>query len=103
MTQFIWKYKQTDPEDIKQISQVFNLPASIATIMSLKKINSKKLSRSFFYNDLENMHSPFLMKDMNKAIERVLLAKNSNQIILIIGDYDTDGTTAASVLSLIHI
>ena len=98
MTQFIWKYKQTDPEDIKQISQVFNLPASIATIMSLKKINSKKLSRSFFYNDLENMHSPFLMKDMNKAIERVLLAKNSNQIILIIGDYDTDGTTAASVL-----
>ena len=44
------------------------------------------------------MHSPFLMKDMNKAIERVLLAKNSNQIILIIGDYDTDGTTAASVL-----
>ena len=36
MTQFIWKYKQTDPEDIKQISQVFNLPASIATIMSLK-------------------------------------------------------------------
>ena len=46
------------------------------------------------------MHSPLLMKDMEKAVERVLSAKNSNQIILIIGDYDTDGTTAASVLHL---
>ena len=100
MTEFIWKYKQTDPTDIEKISKEFDLPESIATIMSIKKINSKKISRSFFYSDLKNMHNPLLMKDMDKAIERVLSAKNSNQIILIIGDYDTDGTTAASVLHL---
>ena len=100
MTQFIWKYKQTDCTDIETISKEFDLPESIATIMSIKKINSKKISRTFFYSDLKNMHSPLLMKDMEKAVERVLSAKNSNQIILIIGDYDTDGTTAASVLNL---
>ena len=100
MTQFIWKYKQTDRTDIDKISKEFDLPESIATIMSIKKINSKKISRTFFYSDLKNMHSPLLMKDMEKAVERVLSAKNSNQIILIIGDYDTDGTTAASVLHL---
>ena len=100
MTQFIWKYKQTDRTDIDKISKEFDLPESIATIMSIKKINSKKISRAFFYSDLKNMHSPLLMKDMEKAVERVLSAKNSNQIILIIGDYDTDGTTAASVLHL---
>ena len=100
MTQFIWKYKQTDRTDIEKISKEFDLPESIATIMSIKKINSKKISRTFFYSDLKNMHSPLLMKDMKKAIERVLSAKNSNQIILIIGDYDTDGTTAASLLHL---
>ena len=95
MTQFIWKYKQTDCTDIDKISKEFDLPESIATIMSIKKINSKNIS--LFYSDIKNMHSPLLMKDMEKAVERILSAKNSNQIILIIGDYDTDGTTAASV------
>ena len=100
MTQFIWKYKDTDTNDIQKISKEFDLPESISTIMSLKKINSKELSRQFFYSNLKNLHSPSLMKDMEKAVSRVLLAKKSNQIILIIGDYDTDGTSAASILHL---
>ena len=100
MSNFIWKYKQSNADDITKISNEFALPKSIATIMSLKNINSKKSSRSFFYNDLNNLHDPLLMKDMDKAINRVVEAKESNQVILIIGDYDTDGTTAASILQL---
>ena len=100
MHNFIWKYKSCDSDDINKISDEFNVPKSIATIMSLKNINSKQLSRSFFYSDLNNLHSPLLMKDMDKAIDRLIMAKDRNQVILIIGDYDTDGTTAASVLHL---
>ena len=100
MSNFIWKYKKLDDTDINKISDEFKLPHSIATIMSLKKINTKELSRSFFYHDLNNLHDPMLMKDMDKAIERVIQAKESNQVILIIGDYDTDGTSAAAILQL---
>ncbi len=100
MSNFIWKYKQLDMDDINRISDEFKLPTSIATIMSIKKINTKELSRSFFYNDLNNLHDPMLMKDMDKAINRVIQAQESNQVILIIGDYDTDGTAAAAILYL---
>ena len=100
MHNFIWKYKSCDSDDINKISDEFNVPKSIATIMSLKNINSKQISRSFFYSDLNNLHSPLLMKDMDKAIDRLIMAKDRNQVILIIGDYDTDGTSAASLLHL---
>jgi single-stranded-DNA-specific exonuclease len=100
MNNFIWKYKPSNDDDINKISDEFKLPKSIASIMSIKKINSKKLSRSFFYHDLNNLHDPMLMKDMDKAINRVIEAMESEQVILIIGDYDTDGTSAAAVLQL---
>jgi len=100
MTNFIWKYTKTDIQDIERISKEFSVPESIATIMSLKNINNKKTSRSFFYNDLNKLHDPLLMKDMEKAINRIIQAQKNQEIILIIGDYDTDGTSAAAVLQL---
>ena len=100
MSNFIWKYKNFDDDDILKISNEFSLPKSISTVMSIKKINTKELSRSFFYHDLNNLHNPLLMKDMDKAINRFIEAKESKQVILIIGDYDTDGVSAASVLHL---
>ena len=100
MNNFIWAYKSHDSSDIKKISDEFSVPQSIATIMSLKKINNKERSRSFFFNDLNNLHNPLLMKDMDIAIDRIIKAQNKEELILIVGDYDTDGTTAASVLFL---
>ena len=100
MTNFVWKYKKHDDLEIDKISKDFSVPKSIATIMSLKAITNKAESRSFFYNNLDLLHSPLLMLDMEKAIQRVLTAKNNNELILIIGDYDADGTTAASILYL---
>ena len=65
MNNFIWTYKAHDLSDIQKISDQFSVPQSIATIMSLKKINNKERSRSFFFNDLNNLHNPLLMKDMD--------------------------------------
>ena len=100
MNNFIWKYKNHNSEEINKISKDFAVPNSIATIMHLKSITNKNESRSFFYSDLQFLHNPLLMLDMDKAISRVLHSQNNNELILIIGDYDADGTTAASVLYL---
>ena len=100
MNNFIWKYKNRNTEEISKISKDFSVPKSIATIMSLKSITNKNQSKSFFYSDLNFLHNPLLMLDMDKAIERVLVSKSNNELILIIGDYDADGTTAASILYL---
>ena len=100
MNNFIWKYKNHDSAEINKISKDFSVSNSIATIMYLKSITNKNESRSFFYSDFKFLHDPLLMLDMDKAIDRVLLSKNNNELILIIGDYDADGTTAASVLYL---
>jgi len=100
MNNFIWKYKNHDSKGISKISKDFSVPISIATIMYLKSITNKNESKSFFYSDLKFLHNPLLMLDMDKAIDRVLHSKNNNDLILIIGDYDADGTTAASILYL---
>ena len=100
MNNFIWKYKNHNNQEINKISKDFSVPNSIATIMHLKSITNKNESRSFFYSDLKFLHNPLLMLDMDKAISRVLHSQNNNELILIIGDYDADGTTAASVLYL---
>jgi len=100
MNNFIWKYKNHNTEEINKISKDFAVSNSIATIMYLKSITNKNESRSFFYSDLKFLHNPLLMLDMDKAIGRVIHSQNNNELILIIGDYDADGTTAASVLYL---
>ena len=100
MNQFIWKYKEHNQNEINHISQEFSVPTSIATIMSLKSINDKTKSRDFFYNNFDSMHDPFLMLDMDKAVHRLSKARDKKELILIIGDYDADGTTATSILYL---
>ena len=100
MNNFLWKYKKHDLSDINKISDIFSVPNSIASIMSLKKINNKERAHLFFYNNFNNLHNPFLMKDMQISIDRIIQAKTKEELILIIGDYDTDGTTGASILFL---
>ena len=97
---FIWEYKKQNQDDIEIISQEFSVPSSIATIMSLKGINTRLKSKDFFFNDFNHLHDPLLMKDMPKAVNRLINAKKNNELVLILGDYDADGTTAASILFL---
>ena len=100
MHNYLWKYKHIDKHEIQSISSEFSVPQSIATIMSIKSITDKKISKEFFYENIESLNDPLLMKDMQKAVDRVILAKSSNELILIIGDYDADGTSATSILYL---
>ena len=83
MNNFIWKYKDADIHEVKKICNEFDIPKSIATIMLFKSILNREQSKSFFYSNLDNLHNPLLMQDMDIAIKHVLKVKDNNELILI--------------------
>ena len=95
-----WKFKSVDEDSVTQVAEIFNLPRTIARVMGLRGINSRNESKDFFYPDIQHLHDPFLMKDMDKAVDRILSAISEKTTILIFGDYDVDGTTSAAFLTL---
>ena len=95
-----WKFKSVNEDSVNQVAEAFSLPHTIARVMSLRGINSRAESKDFFYPDINHMHDPFLMADMDKAVERILRAISDKKTILIFGDYDVDGTTSAAFLTL---
>ena len=71
-----WHIKEINSKEVNKVADEFNLPLSIASVMLLRGITSKKISSKFFYPDKMNLHNPFLLKDMDKAIERIIKQKN---------------------------
>ena len=95
-----WEFKPIDEDSVLNVADTFDLPQTIARIMSLRGITSRNHSREFFYPDQNQLHNPFLMQDMEKAADRILTAIMEKQTILVFGDYDVDGTTSAAFLTL---
>lgn len=90
------KPDQTKVEALKTALQVDDI---IASLLVQRGIKSYDQARQFFRPSLNDLHDPYLMKDMDKAVERIELALNREEHILIYGDYDVDGTTAVALLS----
>jgi len=70
----------------------------LALLLVQRGITTYEEARTFFRPDLESLHDPFLMKDMDRAVERIRQAIASGEKVLIYGDYDVDGTTAVSLV-----
>ncbi|MEL6250755.1 MAG: single-stranded-DNA-specific exonuclease RecJ [Bacteroidota bacterium] len=105
MTQMQWLFRPGSPEEevrtlaeSLKTSQVFPLP--IAQILLQRNISDFSAAKSYFKPDLSEIHDPYLLCDMDKAVERILSAQSNNEKILLFGDYDVDGTTAVTLLSL---
>ncbi len=95
-----WKIKEPDPQIVSRIRQEFRCSEIIARVMANRNILTKKEAEPFFSPALEGLHDPFLMRDMEKAADRVTECIKEKHPILIFGDYDVDGTTGASTLGL---
>lgn len=94
-----WLHKQIPPkEKIEALSKAININSFLSTILLQRGITSFEEAKGFFRPSLDNLHDPFLMKDMEQAVERLRSAILNNEKILIYGDYDVDGTTSVSLV-----
>lgn len=96
-----WFVQQTpEVSEISRLQEELKIPPIIAQLLLQRGITTFEEARSFFRPNLDNLHDPFLMKGMKNAVDRVALAQEKNEKILVFGDYDVDGTTAVALLSL---
>ena len=94
-----WILNQSvDKQQVAEIVKVLNIDENLATLLVQRGITNYEEAKTFFRPSLSQLHDPFLMKDMDKAVERVIRAINEGEKVLVYGDYDVDGTTAVSVV-----
>ena len=94
-----WVIKaQGDEELIASLSSELNITRPLAQLLVQRGITTFDEAKSFFRPDLDNLHDPFLMKNMDVAIQRINEAIQSGEKVMIYGDYDVDGTTAVSLV-----
>ena len=86
------------PEIIKSLSEELGISTFPCHLLAQRGITNYEKAKDFFRPNLEMLHEPFLMKDMDTAVERIEKAISTKEKILIYGDYDVDGTTAVSLL-----
>ncbi|OFY64126.1 MAG: single-stranded-DNA-specific exonuclease RecJ [Bacteroidetes bacterium RBG_13_43_22] len=94
-----WIIKERgDSNVVRQLAGALGVSESLANLMVQRNINSPEEARTFFKPSLDYLHDPFLMKDMNIAVDRLSTAIKKNEKILVYGDYDVDGTTAVALV-----
>ncbi len=92
-------WTKSDQPSIRKVNSLqadLKIPDFICSLLIQRDINSLDKAKNFFRPKLDSLHDPYLMKDMEKAVDRV--NKGKKEKILIIGDYDVDGTTSTSML-----
>ncbi|MDO5104823.1 single-stranded-DNA-specific exonuclease RecJ [Capnocytophaga sp.] len=96
-----WIHKEKPPvELVKKLQKQLNLSVIPAVLLAQRGISDFDTAKKFFRPALSDLHNPFLMKNMEKAVQRVLQAIEKQEKILIYGDYDVDGTTSVSLMYL---
>jgi len=95
-----WKFKpETNPQITSKLAQELGVDTTLAKLLVNRGIETYEEAESFFRPSLTNLHNPYLMKDMELAVERIEKAILEGENILVYGDYDVDGTTSVSLLS----
>jgi single-stranded-DNA-specific exonuclease len=89
-----------DPAKVRRLVEEIHVPQVISSILITRGIEDYETAKAFFRPSLDQLHNPFLMHDMEKAVSRVVKAKDSKEKVLVYGDYDVDGTNSASLLFL---
>jgi len=90
--------KQGDAETVEALSQILKIDKILSNLLVQRKINTFDEAREFFRPRIEDLHNPFLMADMDKAVDRLEKALSEGEKILIYGDYDVDGTTSVALV-----
>ncbi len=101
MARKAWKLKNPgDNNDVKHLSAKLNVDMTIANLLVQRDIKTYDQAKAFFRPRMADLHDPFLMKDMDKAVARLHQAIENQEKVMIYGDYDVDGTTSVSLMYL---
>jgi len=95
-----WKIATARPQEAASLREQLQIHPVLCALLAQRGITDFELARSFFRPTLDQLHSPWLMKDMKKATDRIAHALAQQEKVMIFGDYDVDGTTAVASLYL---
>ncbi len=93
-----WEFVKYDDESASKLQESLNIRKSLCNILANRKITNYNEAKDFFRPDVNQLHDPFLMKDMHKAVARIAKAIALSEKIMIYGDYDVDGTTSVATM-----
>ncbi|OYQ33954.1 single-stranded-DNA-specific exonuclease RecJ [Flavobacterium cyanobacteriorum] len=95
-----WTLKpQPAHNKVKQLAEALSINEVIASLLVQRGVESFEQAKQFFRPSLSDLHDPFLMKDMDRAVRRIEQAIANNENILVFGDYDVDGTASVALVS----
>jgi single-stranded-DNA-specific exonuclease len=93
-----WEIKIADSSLVKDLAKELNVSEIVAYLLVLRGVTTFQDAKLFFRPEIEHLHNPFLMKNMQQAVARIEDAIAKNQKILVYGDYDVDGTTSVAMM-----
>lgn len=93
-----WKVRPADPTVVSRLKDQLHIHTVLCALLAQRGVDSFDAARSYFRPSLADLHSPWLMKDMQKAVDRITDAFSRGEKILVYGDYDVDGTTSVACL-----
>lgn len=97
--EYKWKIREkADLEKAESLGKEINVNLTLANMLVNREVDSFQKAKDYFRPDLDKLHDPFLMKDMDKAVERLQSAIQMEEKILVYGDYDVDGTTSVALV-----
>jgi single-stranded-DNA-specific exonuclease len=100
ITNMRWTLKpQPEPHKVKHLAEALSVDEVIASLLVQRGVETFEQAKQFFRPSLSDLHDPYLMKDMDKAVQRIEQAIANNENILVFGDYDVDGTTSVALVS----
>jgi single-stranded-DNA-specific exonuclease len=85
-------------QKVEQLAELINVSPIIARLLLQRGVETFEQAKKFFRPQLTDLYDPFLMKDMDKAIDRIILGLQRKERVMIYGDYDVDGTTSVSIV-----
>lgn len=95
-----WKHIRGNEELAQQLSHTLQLSPVIASLLVHRGLHTEEEVTSFLHSERQSFHDPFLLKDMDRAVERIHTAVQNGEQILVYGDYDADGVSSTTVLML---
>ena len=93
-----WNILESNNAVVSKLSKALNVSEIVAHLLVLRGITTFEEAKSFFRPEISHLHDPFLMKNMQKAVDRIQAVIANGEKVLVYGDYDVDGTTSVAMM-----